>query len=560
MSRFKKFQVNDGLQLSALRWICKQVARLATVTFLLCGLLSLDASVASAMQFELSDDAKLDVDVSLTYGAAWRAKSSDSFLADGDPTHPFRLGSAGDGNFDRKDMINNRFSAMVDIDFQYKDYGIFVRPRAYYDRAYDESADFNNPNDWKFVDETKDLHRDKVEILDAFAYGLFEVGDHSINLRIGKQVASWGESLFILNGVSAAQSPIDATAANVPGVELKDLFLPVEQILLEIGLSDSLTLSTFYQWKWDKTRLDEAGSYFSTTNLVDDGIRDTKNAFLRGADKNPDDDGQWGAALRFMPEALEGTEFGLYYINYHEKLPYVENTVPLLISFAGLPPALGGGQYWLNYSDNVQLYGASVSSMVGDTNVAFEASYRKDLSVQVEQEDMAFPITGDPATDGMLAYVSDLINTSERNWNNEDVDVLQVQMSSISILPQTSFYDNLTVTAEVGVNRVVGGRDGKKLWNDRTAWGGTVKAAFDYFQVLQNLDLQIPITYKFNPNGVSSVLGTFDEKDDSIGTSFDFTYDAVYKLGLGYTAFLNDAEDNNKADRDFYSLNLKYTF
>jgi hypothetical protein len=42
--------------------------------------------------------------------------------------------------------------------------------------------------------------------------------------------------------------------------------------------------------------------------------------------------------------------------------------------------------------------------------------------------------------------------------------------------------------------------------------------------------------------------------------AFDFTYDAVYKMGLGYTAFLNDAEDNPKADRDFYSLNLKYTF
>lgn len=567
MSRFKKFQVSDGLQFSASRWICRQVSKVATVMFVLCGLLYLDTAVANALQFELGEDTKLDIDTSLTYSAAWRAESPDSFLVDGDPSHPFRLGSAGDGNFDREDMINNRFSVLVDIDFQHKDYGIFVRPRAYYDRAYDESADFNDPNDWKFVDETKDLHRDKVEILDSFAYGLFEVGGHDVSLRVGKQVVSWGESLFILNGISAAQSPIDATAANVPGVELKDLFLPEWQVSLEVGLTDHLTLASFYQWEWDKTRLDEAGAYFSTTNLLDDAIRDHSTSFLRGADNDPDDDGQWGVSLRYLAEELNGTEFGLYYMNYHEKLPHIENTVPLLIAFAGYGnfgnPWLipGAGTYNLDYSDNVQLYGATVSGMIGDTNVAIETSYRKDLAVQVHQPDTVFDSALDAVFGGALnGLVAPLINTSERNWDNEDVDVLQVQMSAISILPQSSFYDNLTVTAEVGMNRVIGGLDGKKLWNDRTAWGGTVKAGFDYFQVLPNLDLNIPVTYNFNPNGTSSVTGTFAENADRLGVSFDFTYKAVYKMGVGYTAFLNDEEDNNKADRDFYSLNLKYTF
>ena len=578
MIRTRKLQVGDGLQLSASRWICKHVARVATVTFLLCGLLSVDVGVVRAMQFEFSDDAKLDFDVSLTYGAAWRAKSADDELAYDDPNNPFRLGSAGDRNFDRGDMINNRVSAMIDIDFQYKDYGFFVRPRAYYDRAYDKSADFNDSTDWKFVDETKDLHRDKVEILDAFAYGLFTVGGHDVSLRVGEQVVSWGESLFILNGVSAAMSPIDATAANVPGVELKDLFLPVGQVMAQVSLTDSLAISAFYQWEWDETRLDEAGSFFSTTELLNDAIRDHQYGVLRGGDNDPDDDGQWGVSMRYTAEELNGTEFGLYYINYHEKLPFVENTVPLLLTFsapmaATLPPAsqmpfimglmgAGAGTYNLNYSDNVQLLGASVSGMIGDTNVAVEASYRKDLTVQVHQPDTVIAPTGDPYADFGLGMVSALINSSERNWENEEVDVVQVQASAISIFRDSPVYDNLTVTGEIGVNRVVGGRDGKKLWNDRTAWGGTVKAAFDYFQILPNLDLQVPITYNFNPSGTSSVLGTFVEDADRLGVGLDFTYDAVYKLGLGYTAFLNDADKDgaNLADRDFYSLNLKYTF
>jgi len=569
MSRSRKFQVNDELQLSASRWICGQVAKVATVTFLLCGVLSLDAGVASAMQFELGDDARLDVDVSLTYGAAWRAKDQSSYLADG-PPHPFQLGSGGDANFDEGDMINNRVSALIDIDLQYKDYGVFVRPRYYYDDVYDNDDLEANGMFKKFYPKTQDQHAEKAEILDAFVYGTFELGDHSTSLRVGKHVLSWGESLFILNGISSAMSPIDATAANVPGVELKDLFLPVGQVSLEFGLTDNLNLSTFYQWEWEKNRLDEAGAYFSTSGLLDDAIRDHPlYGPLRGDDIDPSDDGQWGLSLRYLAEELNGTEFGLYYINYHEKMPYVENTVPLLLSFAGLGAGdidllapFGAGTYNLAYSEDVQLYGASVSGMIGDTNVAAEVSYRQDMSVQVEQADSNFAAwlpDGHPLkpTVGMVDY---LINTSERNWENQDADVVQVQLSTITIMPQTSFYDNLAVTAEVGMNRVTGGLEGKQLWNDRTAWGGAVKASFDYYQILQNLDLNIPITYKFNPNGVSSVLGTFSEDADSIGVAFEFTYDAVYKLGLGYVDFLNDEVDNNKADRDFYSLNLKYTF
>jgi hypothetical protein len=517
-----------------------------------------NAGPIHALQFEFNDDTRLDFDVSLKYSAAWRVKNADDFLVDGDPAHPFRLGSAGDGNFDSGDMINNRYSAVFDIDFQYKDYGIFARPRFYYDFAYDEDADQSNP--YKFLQETQDLHRDKAEFLDAFVYGSFEVGGRDITLRVGEQVVSWGESLFILNGISAGMSPIDATAANVPGVELKDLFLPVGQVMGRISLTDNMTLEAFYQWEWDKTRVDETGAYFSTTNLLDDAIRDTTLGFLRGGDNDPDDDGQWGVSMRYVAEGLNDAEIGLYYINYHEKLPYVVDTVPLLLAFAGIPtgnPFIlpGSGTYHLDYADNVQLYGASVSGMLGDTNVAMEVSYRKDLSVQVKQDDL--PInTPSP----MLNMVHGLVNTSERNWENEEVDVLQVQMSAISVFQQTSFYDNLTVTGEVGINRVVGGRDGKKLWNDRTAWGGTVKAAFDYFQVLPNLDLNVPITYNFNPNGVSSVLGTFVEDADRIGVALDFTYKQNYKLGIGYTDYLNDVEENNKADRDFVSLNMKYTF
>ena len=42
----------------------------------------------------------------------------------------------------------------------------------------------------------------------------------------------------------------------------------------------------------------------------------------RGADRTPDDSGQWGLALcAIFAEDLNNTEFGFYFMNYHSRLP-----------------------------------------------------------------------------------------------------------------------------------------------------------------------------------------------------------------------------------------------
>ena len=41
----------------------------------------------------------------------------------------------------------------------------------------------------------------------------------------------------------------------------------------------------------------------------------------RGPDRDPDDSGQGGVALRYFAEALNASEFGFYFVNYHSRLP-----------------------------------------------------------------------------------------------------------------------------------------------------------------------------------------------------------------------------------------------
>ena len=40
-------------------------------------------------------------------------------------------------------------------------------------------------------------------------------------------------------------------------------------------------------------------------------------------DIEADDDGQYGIGIRYFAEELAGSEFGIYYMNYHSRTPFL---------------------------------------------------------------------------------------------------------------------------------------------------------------------------------------------------------------------------------------------
>ncbi|MEQ8746235.1 DUF1302 domain-containing protein [Pyruvatibacter sp.] len=59
--------------------------------------------------------------------------------------------------------------------------------------------------------------------------------------------------------------------------------------------------------------------------IVDErGNPRTLEGTSRGRDIMAKDSGQWGVALRYYSEALNSTEFGFYYMNYHSRLPIAQ--------------------------------------------------------------------------------------------------------------------------------------------------------------------------------------------------------------------------------------------
>jgi len=525
------------------------------------------------MEFNIGESVDVDMDVHLQWSGAWRLeKQAPELLANVNADD-------GNRNFDKGDMVNNLWSATIDIDARYKDFGVFLRPRAYYDFAYDNPTantspltNNNGPNYGgpltatnEFMKETQDLHRNKAEILDAYLYGSFDVADRFIDLRVGRQAVNWGEALFATTGIGTAQNYLDATKLNTPGVELRDAILPTGQAYALVDLPANFSISGYYQWEFKKNRLDEAGSYFST----DDYILDAGRRFIvdptggvipemvgtaptvdRRQVDDASDSGQYGAALRYLAEGLNSTEFGLYYINYHEKMPYFiinkgfggTRQVPdwSFIDPSGTLNYIDDSSYDIAFKEDVKLYGFSFGTTIGDTNVGGEVAYRQDLPVLVE--DATSPI-------GINSYL--------------EADALTATINAIHLLGPAAFWDQLTLVGEVGLNQIYDLGD-EKLANDRDrfSWGGTAQLIFDFLRPFPKfyMDIKVPFTYAFAPGGKSPLLGSYVEREERFSVIPEFLFYNKVRVGVGYTAFLNSADVNRKADRDLISAYVKYSF
>ena len=385
----------------------------------------------SAMEFKLGEKAQLDVDVHVQWSGAMRLKDpAAQNLANVN-------GDDGNRNFDKGDLVNNLFGVTIDADLNFGDYGIFVRPRAYYDFAYsgDNANDsyFTNNNiinyggpltsTDKFMNQTLNQHRDKVEVLDLYAYAGFDVAGQFLELRVGRQVVNWGQGLFSILALGTAQNAADTTKFAIPGLELRDAYLPAGQASALMSLPGNFSIGAYYMFEYVPNRLDEAGSYFSNTDYF---LKSGRRAIVGGLGplvgvepavdrrhyQEASDDGQYGIALTYIAEWLMDTEFGLYFMNYHDKMPtpIVNNGFGGTRSFPDwglIAPGPTGA--FLNYFDDssfdvvfqedIKLYGFSFGTNVGDANINGEIVYRQDAPVWVQDPASPFGLNTYQDTD-----------------------------------------------------------------------------------------------------------------------------------------------------------------
>jgi len=398
-------------------------------------------------------------DSQLSLGSSWRVEGRDDSLLTNN------LGEASNSddsnkNYDNGDAFSQIFKGNHDLQIKYQNFGGFVRGKYWYDSALaNNSVDYgHNPtstvgnvsgSDLNYngadqkIDDTNFNNLSKasgVALLDAFIYGEFEVLDMPLDVRLGKQVVSWGESTFIQGGVNAI-NPLDVNAFRRPGSELKEALLPVNMAYANMGLTENLSAETFYQLTFEEHVIPGCGTYFSGNDYAAEGcnnisVKDGVLSVARAADGNrlASDDGQYGVAFRYIAEELGDTEFGIYAMNIHNRAPTVNviknnvdealagNTAAAAVGAQGqadILAAVQGGQlvfesaeyfqalqtlqatatatgqavgaaavvnnssYYVSYEEDIQLMGLSFASNVGSVALSGEVTHKLDVPVQI---------------------------------------------------------------------------------------------------------------------------------------------------------------------------------
>ncbi|SHN09794.1 DUF1302 domain-containing protein [Phytopseudomonas punonensis] len=336
----------------------------AKAGFALVSMLPLLGTVpAQAAEFSFADnEVSGSLDTTLSYGQLWRVQGQSRNNDDVNVND-------GNRNFDTG-LASEVFKITSDLEMNYQNYGLFVRGTAFYDtQIMDKRNDFssgnrtaqpsqNTPNDDSFTRDTRHKAGRDAQILDAYVFANWDVAERPVSARLGRQVFNWGEGVFYRGGVNAS-NPVDGARFRLPGAEIKEVLIPVEAVSFNIGLTDNLSMETFYQFKWKESAIDPAGSYFSETDLFGEGgntaytrnpalgsaafrsnyaglaalgiggLQGTdyldSNGYFKvasiGSDIKAKDDGQFGVAFRYIAEQLNSTEFGFYFVNYHSKEP-----------------------------------------------------------------------------------------------------------------------------------------------------------------------------------------------------------------------------------------------
>ena len=361
----------------------------------------------------------------------------------------------------------------------------------------------------------------------------------------------------------------------------------------------------------------------------------------RGDDRNPRDAGQWGVALRYLAEGLNNTEFGFYFMNYHSRLPtvrahtgtaqaafaglgamqargaaigqaLVQALVPTLIQkyiAQGLSPQdaqtaatmeaaqiataqaprlavpygvneyVRTGNYFIEYPEDIQLYGVSFNTQLGASGWALQGEYslRQDLPLQILEAALIKSGLA-PFTD-CLAHGPNAPACIQGSLSRFDADVdgyirrkmSQVQATATKVFGPTLGADGFVFLIEAALQYVhdlpatplestaEAENPTTPTPADSTSFGYRMAARLDYNNVFASTNLFPYVQFQQDLRGNSpQPVGQFLEGRSALTVGFRVDYLSRWEGNVSYTQYAGGKSELR--DRDFVTATVKYSF
>ncbi len=605
----------------------------------------------SAQAFQIKNqDGKVigSFDTTVSIAGSWRAQGRDSSLVGITNGGTSRDINSDDGNlnYNNNKLFSSPIRVTHELGLKQGNYGLFARGTYFHDFSYhrqDESVASG------FGSTGKDRLGQDAELLDAFVYGGFNsFGGRKLNVRLGNQVLNWGESTFIPNGINVING-VDVARLRNPGADLKEALRPTPMIWASQGLTDQISMEGFYSFRWRETRIDPRGSYFSTTDaLSPDGDKvfvgsgrrvdqhlapglfipgATQSAAVwapRSADRKPGNNGEYGVTLRALLPALNNSELGLSFVNYHSRTPFLSGfrggaTVAASAGVGGcLTPNFGflltGGAigalctapatYFADYPENIRLFGLSFNT-AGPWGIALqgEYSYRPNQPLQLAPIEVILAAGGlaNNITGGTVAAASVPIGREITGFQR--VNMHQMQFTGTKIFGPTLGAESLTVVGEVGAsylnlpsNLLFAGpgvvlpglgsstattsgstQPGMAGYATKHSWGYRLVGALSYPNAIAGATLIPRVAFSHDVHGVGP---TFNQDVKAATYSLSAIIKQQWQADIAYTSYWGgrtysgtdpgpvpagqsptySTSANAIKDRDFISVSLRYSF
>ncbi len=284
----------------------------------------------------------------------------------------------------------------------------------------------------------------------------------------------------------------------------------------------------------------------------------------------------------------------------------------------------GTARYFLEYPEDIQLYGISFNTEIGATGISVqgEVSYRNDMPLQIDDVELLVagltpsrPVLGNigliPVVDTNGDGVPDMGNPAwqgrsmtqlgQQDFNSyiqgyRRFDVWQPQLTATKLFGPTLGANQWVLVSEVGATIVpdlpdkdllrfdgpgtalsgdplaptilsgAGGHANDRYepasaFADDFSWGYRLAARIDYTDVFSGINLSPAIAFAHDVDGNTPLpIGNFMQDRKSVTIGVTATYQNSWQAALKYTEFFGNETYNLMNDRDFLSAMIQYSF
>ena len=581
------------------------------------GALGLASAIAPAATFE-TENVKGSFDSTISLGFQWRMAGTDCRFVGNDnggcvpttgtlgevvngagmgatsnPDFNYLQSDNGNLNYKKHQLISSALKGNHELSLKFRDgWSALGRFSWLYDPAVDQTE--RTP----LASDAKRIAAQDVTLLDLWVAKDFDVAGVPGKVKVGNQVLSWGEDIFIYGGINII-NPFDLTRAHKPGVQIKEIVRPVPMASFNLGVSKNWSVEGFWQFRNVPFRFDPVGTPFSIGDVIGNGQQDafipssvlgeapgfvgdpgtiSNGALIPAGQRFTRDDllaaqtvvptqpsqsapnmNQFGLAARWKPDD-SSAEWGFYYIHYNDKIPFVAFVNDP--SITANPFGLG---YKLQYGKNRDLFGVSVNTMLGDWAIGGEVSYRPRDGVGI---DPTVPLAGQYCAFCAPGTYDGYINAQKWQAHATTIYLLGPSGDLGWLLRGTGAAEGtllFEVAAAYYPNLDLSGKYPILLPNyelpDRFSAGTVFELGLVYPHVFGspvNMTPQIDIAYDFagtSPNTIPFVKGRL-----AVTPSLNFEYLNKWRASIAYTSFAGGGTNNLMADRDYLALTLSYSF